>query len=94
MMVEVNKPERAPAAAPRVVLTATSDATSPRLAVLIFKVDPGLKPYHPNQSPNVPRNYEKAISSIHWVPGQKHTKKQRVIRKYIIWSNHCYSLEV
>jgi hypothetical protein len=31
-----------PAAAPRVVLTATSDATSPRAAEWILRVDPGL----------------------------------------------------
>ena len=41
----VNIPLKAPPAAPRVVLTATSDATSPSEAVLIINVEPGLNPY-------------------------------------------------
>ena len=56
-MVEVNIPERAPKAAPSVVLTATRDAVSPNAAELILMVEPGLNPYQPNRSANVPRNY-------------------------------------
>ena len=57
MMVDVNMAVRAPSAAPRVVLTAASDAVRPSALELTSKTDPKLNPYQPNQRPKVPRNY-------------------------------------
>lgn len=53
-MVEVNIPDKAAAAAPSVVLTAASDDTSPAPLLAMARELPGLKPYHPNHSANVP----------------------------------------
>ena len=53
-IVDVNMPDKAPAALPSVVLTAARDETSPYAALEIKILEPGLKPYQPNQSANVP----------------------------------------
>lgn len=53
-IVEVNIPDKAAAAAPSVVLTAARDDTSPAAVLAMARELPGLKPYHPNQSANVP----------------------------------------
>jgi hypothetical protein len=57
-MVLVNIADMAPAQAANVVLTAAKAATSPRLALLTLRVEPGLKPYHPNHNANVPKNFQ------------------------------------
>jgi len=47
--------DTAPAAAARVVVTAARAATSPYPGTEMTRVEPGLKPYHPNHRMKVPR---------------------------------------
>lgn len=50
IMASVKTPEMAPAAAAIVEVTAASEAVAADPELAIIKVDPGLKPYQPNQS--------------------------------------------
>lgn len=49
-MASVKTPEMAPAAAAIVEVTAASEAAAAESGLAIIRVEPGLKPYQPNQS--------------------------------------------
>ena len=53
-MVLVNMADTAAEQAARVVLTAAKADVAPVSAELTTKIEPGLKPYHPNQRQKVP----------------------------------------
>jgi hypothetical protein len=55
MMVSVNMAVTHPQAAATVVVTAQRAAVAAEALLSMTKADPGLNPYHPNQSTKVPR---------------------------------------
>jgi hypothetical protein len=55
--VLVNKADTAAAHADKVVFTVAKAEVSPLAAELMFRTEPGLKPYHPNHRQKVPNIY-------------------------------------